>query len=144
MAWKTLPSGVLMLLASCSDPGSREHGVPGTLVMDRIERQLVALPCVGALDRWERHFYYAYDVGDPRPARLDRNRVAFVFIEAGHHQYGARRVMSPEDLDERTMRTLWGEYHVASDRLFLVTCGDGIGPLSRALMRSFARWQRTP
>jgi hypothetical protein len=131
MAWKTLPSGVLMLLASCSDPGSREHGVPGTLVMDRIERQLVALPCVGALDRWERHFYYAYDVGDPRSVRLDRNRVAFVFIEAGHHQYRARRVMSPE-------------YHIASDRLFLVTCGDGIGPLSRALMRSFARWQRTP
>src|SRR6185436_11774777 len=112
MAWKHGWTFVSVLLASCSDPDSARYAVPGTLVIDRIERQLAARPCVGALDRWERHFYYAY-ASDPG-LRIDRNRVGFTFIEASRAPYRPRRVMYGPDLDEVSPPTAWGEYHVAS------------------------------
>jgi hypothetical protein len=145
MAWKTLPLCVLPLLASCSDPDAWGEAKPGTLEIDRIERQLVRLPCVGALDRWERHFEYALAYGQPETVmRADRNRISFTFIEATREPYRPRRILYGPDLDEVSPPAVWGEYHVASGRIFLLTCGEETGRLPRSRIEAFIRWQSTP
>jgi hypothetical protein len=135
MVWKGAWTFGLMLLASCSDPYSARHAVPGTLVIDRVERQLARLPCIGALDRWERHFEY----GD-----AERTRIEFTFIEASRPPYWQRRVLRGPDLDEVSPRTAWGGYHVASGQLFLVSCGDETGALPRSRIEAFIRWRDGP
>lgn len=143
MKRRTLSAGMSLLLASCSDSHAGDVGVPGTLVIDRIE-QLAARQCVGTLDRWERHFYYALAFASQDGVRVDHNRIGFSFIEASRPPYRPRRVLSEPDLDEASPGGPLGEYHVASGRLFLLTCGDETGRLSRSRVEAFIRWQHTP
>jgi len=142
MAWKMLATSALMLLMGCSDPDDAHYAVPGTLVMDRIERRLSQLPCIGPLERWQRNFSFAYAFNDPSSSHIDRNAILFEFTEASRPPYQPRRVLRGTDLDEVAPRTAWGEYHVASDSLFLLTCGDL--PLQRSRIEAFVRWRDTP
>ena len=134
---------MLLAVASCSLPYGWDEAKPGTLVIGRIERQLAALPCIGTLDRWERHFSFPYAYLEAATGtRVDRNAIFFEFVEASRPPYRPRRVLQGADLDEVAPRTAWGEYHIASDSLFLLTCGDG--PLSRSRIDAFIRWRETP
>ena len=142
MGWRTLSIGVLLLLASCTDQDDPRYAVPGTLMIDRIERALATLPCVGALDRWERHYYYTRPLGDSW--RVDRNRIAFSLIEASRPPYSPRRVLYGEDLDEVSPPTVSGEFHVASGRFILLACRDEGGPLTLSRIEAFIRLRDTP
>ena len=144
MAWKLPCIFAPLLLASCSDQNDARYAVPGTLVMDRIERQLAGRPCIGALDRWERHYEYAFDFSDPALTRVDRNIVNFAYSEAGVDPYRSRRVLEGVGIDERYMRFMWGEYHVRSGALFVHSCGHNSEPPSPATAESWRRARNTP
>jgi len=123
-----------LLLASCnSRPAS--YAAPGTLAIDRIERQLAGRPCIGALDGWERHYSFGLG-GDYRSSEqgLERNRIVFAYLQAGVYGFRARRVIGEEGelgTDERQMRFARGEYDVPSGRLILHHCGWNADPQGR-------------
>ena len=122
MDWKAFWTCALMLVASCSGRAAWDEGKPGTILIGRIERELEGRPCIGALDQWERH--YAFD-GGPPDSPVDRNVIFFSYRQAGVEGFRPqRRIQYLEDLFYLgRARSVLGEYHVASGRLFVHACG---------------------
>jgi hypothetical protein len=139
-----LPAFALMLLSACGERAGPDEAKPGTILIDRIERQLAGRPCIGALDRWERHYAFGGEPDDPTwgqgHVHADRDRISFAFMEAGRYEFRSRRVIETPasgSIDDRPMRFAFGEYHVASGRLFVHACGGNSGgPPSQAMYDS--------
>lgn len=120
---QTMVAAAVCLLAGCdTDPYNLK---PSPLVVDRIEAQLEGRPCIGALERWERHYSYGRGIDLLRDRGVRRDRITFEFSEAGIYNYQSRRIISRygSDLDERQRRIAYGEYDVPSGRLTVYTCG---------------------
>src|SRR4051812_36881781 len=127
-AWIFVP----ILLAGCSDPDARDAR-PGTLAIDRIERLLAGQPCIGALDRWERHYGYGLG-GDYRSPDhgVERDRITWAYVQAGVYGFRPRRLVESAHeglgIDERQMRFAFGDYYVSSGRLVIHSCGWNSDP----------------
>ena len=107
-----------------STPQPPSEPLPPIELVDRIESQLAGRPCIGALADWERNFSYGHGGDQRRERGIERDRVVFVFREAGMYQYRSQRIIgSPEMLDERQMKVAVGEYDLLSGRLTVDACG---------------------
>jgi hypothetical protein len=124
-------AGLMLLGAACSrgPPDPRDLRPPIDLV-DRIEARLAGRGCIGALDRWERHFGHGMG-GDQRlPDRgVERGRIVFAFRQAGIYGFrGERLIQSAREwdvgTDSRQMRFAFGEYDVPNDRVTVHGCGE--------------------
>jgi hypothetical protein len=130
-AWIFVP----MLLAGCSVPDARDAR-PGTLAIDRIERELAGRSCFGALDGWERHYSFGQG-GDHRSPDhgVERDRITWSYVQAGVYGFRPGRVLENtyEGLgtDERQMRFAFGDYYVSSGTLVVYSCGWNTDPQGR-------------
>lgn len=139
MAWKRAWTLLPMLLASCSDPAGSDDAVPGMIVIGRLERQLVGRPCIGALDRWERHYFYGY--GPRRPA-VDRNLIHVVYFEAGVDGFRSeRRIERLDDLLIYDGLALYasGSFHPDTGAVTVDFCGPSNAPLTPAQANASAK-----
>jgi hypothetical protein len=135
MDWKPFLTLALMLPASCSGRPAWDLGKPGTIVIDRIERALAGRPCIGALDRWERHYAFA---DGPPDMPVNRSVVYFSFVQAGVDGFRAQRrieYLEDQPFYDGPARVALGEYRVADDRVFVRACGSG-SEVARSILNS--------
>ena len=141
-AWmdsRTCLAFVLMLLSGCSAAAPSNEGIPGTLIVGRIERLLAGRPCIGALEGWERHYSFGHRADS---GLVDRNVIEFSFLEAGIDGFRAQRRLDRIDdgfIYDGLARVALGEYHVASGRLFVHFCGRNGEPALQPMFESFNR-----
>lgn len=116
------------LLAGCNDADPFNLR-PSPILVERIEAQLSGRPCIGALERWERHYGYGMG-GDYLSADkgVERDRVTFALVEAGVYGFQSRRlILSAREwrlgTDMRQMRFAFGDYDVSSERITIQHCG---------------------
>ena len=128
---------VLLLLSACV---SRE-GKPTEAEMDRIEKQLERVPCVGRLVNWERRYLYHPEYSDvevdtaikearePRRSGYDRSKIEIHLRQANFEEFGEGRKSYADyppdmsDTDDRTYRIAYGSYDLTSGRLDIADCG---------------------
>lgn len=110
---------------------------PSEEIIDRLEQRLVEHPCIGSLDRWERHYTYASEpfldgLFGWRNRWYHYGRIDVDLRQAGFEEFrGGRHVhaRSPEhqgSIDDRRYNVAVGQYDVSADRLSLTACGSNI------------------
>lgn len=127
----------LLLLSACGTHQSK----PTDAEMDRIEKQLERVPCVGRLANWERRYLYHPEYSDeeldaairagrePRRSGFDRSKIEIHLRQANFEEFGEGRksyVDYPPDMsatDDRTYRIAYGSYDLTSGKLALTACG---------------------
>ena len=81
---------------------------PRAAELDRVERALAPIACIGPLDQWDRTYFYG--VSDPRrgtstsPAPRDRSRIGFSYYLAVGGPFEKRRRVSTA---EAVSNSLW-------------------------------------
>jgi hypothetical protein len=118
--WLPVPAS-LALAACASAPDDR----PPDKVLDRLEAKLADYPCIGPLKRWSRSYAWAVE---PRTRAMDRERVEFLFEEAGKFEFReGRHVFGgsglPFNIDDRAYRIAYGTYVPATGALEVRACG---------------------
>lgn len=122
----------VILLPACSEGFLPRE--PSEQTVDRLERRLVELPCVGKLERWERH--YTFDSKplagglfgwrnrwyDYRKIDIDLREAGFEEFKGGRHLH-SRRPEHQSWADDRGYLLAFGKYDIATDRLKLRHCG---------------------
>jgi len=126
--------GLMLLSPACTRETDPRDLRPATELVDRIEARLAGRPCIGALDRWERHYGYGLGGDHRSPDQgVERDRITFAFVQAGIYGFRSRRlILSAREwrigTDSRQMRFAFGEYDVPSGRLTVHGCGGNSDP----------------
>ncbi len=112
---------------------------PDALVADEIETKLRTVPCVGALNRWERHYTFSSE-----PSLLatlvtfgasDRwynyTSIDIEYFQAGFEEFRAGRRLRPHRprtmLDDREYDLVFGQYDILTGTGSLSACGPNMG-----------------
>lgn len=108
--------------------------VPKWREVDRLEQALATNACIGAINDWDRRYYYRKANGQmiqPLPAR-DVGVIGFSFNEAGVGDYRpGRRLGDVEQFihyDHRQRRIAAGEFDLRTGEAKVWFCGLGCGP----------------
>ena len=99
---------------------------PPIALVDRLEAELEADPCVGPLGRWNRTYEYA-----ARDVNQRRDALAFKLVEAnGTSTKPGREILRSYvgggeiAVDDRPVKMAWGLYDIATGRLTMEHCGN--------------------
>jgi hypothetical protein len=105
---------------------ARQPRPPAQLV-DHIEALLAKQPCVGSIHRWAR--YYGYNRLPEKT--VDTRIVDFHLEEAGTPEVRAGRHITEPDswvnIDDRSIKTVSGDYDLKEDRIRIAFCGSNVG-----------------
>ena len=128
--------GTLLLLSACVN----REGKPTEAEMDRIERQLERVPCVGNLANWERLYLYHPEYSDkeveaairdgrePRRSGYDRSKIEIYLRQANFEEFGEGRKSYADypgdmsDTDDRKYRIAYGSYDLTNGKLDITDC----------------------
>jgi len=116
-------------LAGCSPV------VPKWREVDRVEQVLATNACIGAVNRWDRRYFYMKTKGREvlpiEPAR-DVNIVGFLFNEAGVGEYRPGRRLGDVErfigYDHQQRRAAMGEVDLRTGEANIWFCGLVCGP----------------
>ncbi len=147
MRFLTLPP-LLLALSACGASGPMPR-MPNAKLANEIEAKLRAVPCVGSMNRWERHYEF---VSKPsRLARLltlgksdrwfDYGIVEVSYYQAGYEEFRAGQVRSNGvsgmrfNTDDRDYNVVFGHYDIGTRTASLWACGPTLGsPLTRKIV----------
>jgi hypothetical protein len=118
-------------LTACGGPTGVIPRAPRSRVADDIEAKLAKVPCVGQIDRWERHYSFASKLGSRRFREYDYRHVLIAFYQAGFEEFRSRRVFhhgaEPVRLDDRAYNLVFGDYDIPTHTVSIWTCGPNVG-----------------
>ena len=132
----------LLFLTACT--GGPWQRAPKPAVIDKIESEIVKVPCVGPVAHWERHYIF-----ESRPSVLatiltfgtqshwfDYNHIELSYFQAGAYEFRSRRVIdSPVDrmrIDDRPYEFVYGDYDLRRHRGVVTGCGANMSPTPSA------------
>jgi hypothetical protein len=108
---------------------------------DEIEAKLRAVPCVGPMNRWERHYHYSSKPSlaatlltfgmSGRWYRYETIDIAY--YQAGFQEFRAGRFLGeprPPATDDRQYNLVLGHYDIPTHTISLWACGPNIGGAS--------------
>ena len=129
-------SPLLLAVSACGAEGPIARP-PDSRVADEIEAKLLSLPCVGSMNRWERHYVYS-----SKPSALaalmtfgmsDRwfryQSVDIAYYQAGFEEFRAGRVLGrdrPPMADDRQYTLVFGHYDIPTHTAYLWACGPSM------------------
>ncbi|WP_156405458.1 hypothetical protein [Sphingomonas sp. Root710] len=128
----------LVMLSGCNS-GPWGHA-PEPVVIDKIERSLSIIPCVGQMSRWARLYNYKSEpsflagfVNLSDTGRwYDFSKIEITYFQAGIEGYRTGRILHSGtpmvDIDDREYDLVRGEYDIASKRARIWACGPNMSP----------------
>ncbi len=138
MRWVVV-SVVLLSLAACGSTGPWPR-TPDARLVDEIELKLPSVPCVGPMQRWERHYHFG-----SKPSSLaslltfgtsDRwfnyRSLDIGYFQAGFEEFRARRIRhhgfneKQLVLDDRDYDLVFGHYDIPTHTAYLWACGPNL------------------
>jgi hypothetical protein len=128
---------IAVSLSACWSSGPLRRS-PDTRLVDAVESKLRKVPCVGSLDRWERHFTYsskwsflAYVLSLGTSDRwFDYSKLRVRFYQAGFEEFRTGRIIGqekPPAADDREFNLVFGDYDIPSHTLTIWACGPNMG-----------------
>ena len=135
---RSLPlTSLLLALSACGATGPLPR-TPDARLMDEIEAKLSAVPCVGSMSGWERHYTYS-----SKPSLLaslitfgtsDRwfhyQSIDIAYYQAGFQDFRAGRILNEDrrfDVDDRQHNLVFGHYDIPTHTTSLWACGRNFG-----------------
>lgn len=126
----------LVMLSGCdSGPWSR---APDPVIVDRIEKGLTAVPCIGPMSKWARLYSYksepSFLAGFVNLADngrwYDFSVIEIRYFQAGFEGYRSGRILydgTPRfDIDDREYDLVVGEYDISSRTAHIDACGPSM------------------
>lgn len=118
-----------MGLSSCSPV------VPKWREVERVERALATNTCIGAVNDWDKRYFYVKARGQvipPLSPVRDVNVIGFFFNEAGVGDYRAGRRLGDVErfigYDHKQRRAAAGEFDLRTGEAKIWSCGLVCGP----------------
>jgi hypothetical protein len=123
----------LIALSICSVASARIakpwQTPPPAQYLDKMEKELGAVQCVGDVRRWERRYEY-HRSRTGTVYHLDTAVIDFQLREAGKFGFRSGRefvdTIEPE-IDDRPYKIAFGNYDLLRDKLTVETCGPNVG-----------------
>ena len=116
----------MMTLGGTQDrPGSEPLPSP---LLDKIERKISLLPCIGPLTKWDRRYSYKSWM-EGTIYHLDTMVISFRFAEADRFDFRPRRrfIIDPRPvIDDRSYKVAYGEFDLKTDHVTLSACGPNV------------------
>jgi predicted small lipoprotein YifL len=128
---------LLLALSACGATGPLPR-TPDARLADEIEAKLRNVPCVGPMNRWERHYDYSgrrsllailLSFGTSNEW-LNYRSVDIAYHQAGFEEFRAGRVLGhhrPPMIDDRQYNSVAGHYDIPTHTAFLWWCGPNMG-----------------
>src|SRR4051794_34575586 len=130
-------SVMLLALAACGATGPLSKA-PDARLANEIEAKLRTVPCVGSMNRWERHYTFSSKPSLRAAAMtfgssnrwFNYNVIDIAFYQAGFEEYREGRYLGDSRLpgaDDRQYDLVFGHYDIPTHTASLWACGPNVG-----------------
>jgi predicted small lipoprotein YifL len=128
---------VMFALTACGATGPLPR-TPDARLADEIEAKLRNIPCVGPMDRWERHYVYSSEPSilatlmsfGTSDRWLNYQSIDIAYFQAGFEEFRGGRVLGrsrPPSADDRQYNLVFGHYDIPTHTAYIWACGPNVG-----------------